>query len=172
MKRIATNLLLSVGVSTTGFALAQPQQSSQPHAHHHASAESLQSDISPEAIAAMDVLERFNDALGSGDLETVEALLAPDVLVLESGGAERSREEYLGHHAASDAEFLQGVHRQVLRKRARAAGGLAWVGSESELHTQREGKPLTVLSTETMVLRQMPEGWRIVHIHWSSQTKR
>jgi len=171
MKYIATGLVLCLGVGTTALVSAQPQQSSEARAHH-ASNESLQLDIPQEAVAAVDVVERFNAALGSGDLETVEKLLAPDVLVLESGGAERSREEYLGHHAASDAEFLKGAHRQLLRQRARISGGLVWVGSESELHTQDDDKPLTLLSTETMVLQKTGEGWRIAHIHWSSRTKR
>ena len=118
------------------------------------------------------VAERFNTALSSGDLATVEALLAADVLILESGGAERSREEYMGHHAVSDAAFLKGAHRQLLRQRARTAGEFAWVGTESELHAQKDGKPLTVQSTETMVLKQTADGWRIVHIHWSSRTRR
>ena len=122
--------------------------------------------------AAVDVAERFNTALSNGDLATVGSLLAADVLILESGGAERSREEYLGHHAVSDAAFLKGAHRQLLRQRARVAGEFAWVGTESELHAQKDGKPLTVQSTETMVLQQTEDGWRIVHIHWSSRTKR
>src|SRR3546814_2265092 len=77
------------------------------------------------------------------------------VLILESGGAERSREEYLGHHAISDAKFLKDAHRQLMRRRARTAGDLAWIGSESELHTEKDGKPLVLLSTETMVLKQI-----------------
>ncbi|MEO2192562.1 MAG: nuclear transport factor 2 family protein, partial [bacterium] len=129
-------------------------------------------DVPVTAEAAVAVAERFNRALSSGDLATVEALLAADVLILESGGAERSREEYMGHHAVSDAAFLKGAHRQLLRQRARAAGEFAWVGTESELHAQKDGQPLTVQSDETMVLKETADGWRIVHIHWSSRTKR
>jgi ketosteroid isomerase-like protein len=46
------------------------------------------------------------------------------------------------------------------------------VGTESELHASKDGKPITLLSTETMVLKNTPNGWRIVHIHWSSRPKR
>ena len=94
------------------------------------------------------------------------------MLRIDDTDAERSREEYLGHHAVSDAAFLKGAHRQLLRQRARTAGEFAWVGTESELHAQKDGKPLTVQSTETMVLKQTADGWRIVHIHWSSRTRR
>src|SRR3546814_10442977 len=75
----------------------------------------------------------------------------------------------MGHHAVSDAAFLKGAHRQLLRQRARTAGEFAWVGTESELHAQKDGKPMTVQSTETMVLKQTADGWRIVHIHWRSE---
>jgi hypothetical protein len=30
-------------------------------------------------------------------------------------------------------------------------------------------KPVELVSTETMVLRKGEAGWRIEHIHWSSQ---
>ena len=156
------------------FAVVSPAmaQTTQAHAHHPATAAAANVDVPAAATAAVAVVERFNTALSSEDLATVGSLLAADVLILESGGAERSREEYLSHHAVSDAAFLKGAHRQLLRQRARVAGEFAWVGTESELHAQKDGKPLTVQSTETMVLKQTADGWRIVHIHWSSRTKR
>ena len=156
------------------FAVVSPAmaQTTQAHAHHPATAAAANVDVPAAATAAVAVVERFNTALSSEDLATVGSLLAPVVLILESGGAERSREEYLGHHAVSDAAFLKGAHRQLLRQRARTAGEFAWVGTESELHAQKDGKPLTVQSTETMVLKQTTDGWRIAHIHWSSRTKR
>lgn len=156
------------------FAVVSPAmaQTTQAHAHHPATAAAANVDVPAAATAAVAVVERFNTALSSEDLATVGSLLAPDVLILESGGAEHSREEYLGHHAISDAAFLKDAHRQLVRQRARTAGEFAWVGTESELHAQKDGKPLTVLSTETMVLKQAADGWRIVHIHWSSRTKR
>ena len=169
MNATAISFTLALALAVVSPAMAQ---ATQPHAHHPAAAASADVDVPVTAEAAVAVAERFNSALSSGDLATVEALLAADVLILESGGAERSREEYMGHHAVSDAAFLNGAHRQLLRQRARTAGEFAWVGTESELHAQKDGKPLTVLSTETMVLKQTADGWRIVHIHWSSRTKR
>ena len=118
------------------------------------------------------VADRFSTALQAGDLGTVGGLLAEDVLILESGGAERSRAEYLQHHAISDSEFLKTAHVQRLRRTARIEGGMAWIGTESEIHTTKDGQPLALLSTETMVLRETPSGWRIVHIHWSSRPKK
>ena len=169
MNATAISSGLALMLAMVSPAMAQTAQS---HTHHPAAAAAADVDVPAAAEAAVDVAERFNTALSSEDLATVGSLLAPDVLILESGGAEHSREEYLGHHAISDAAFLKDAHRQLLRQRARTAGEFAWVGTESELHAQKDGKPLTVLSTETMVLKQTADGWRIVHIHWSSRTKR
>lgn len=128
--------------------------------------------VSDQAKPAVAVVEQFSVAMRAGDLERAGKLLAEDVLILESGGAERSRAEYLGGHALHDAAFLKAAHSQVKQRTVRVEGGMAWVGTESELHTTKDGKALTLLSTETMVLKQTPAGWRIVHIHWSSRPKR
>lgn len=125
-----------------------------------------------EAQPVVAVVEQFSAALKAADMARVGALLADDVLILESGGAERSREEYLRHHAVADAAFLGDAHVQVNRRTARIDGALAWVGTESELHATREGKALTLLGTETMVLRKTGGEWRIAHIHWSSRPKK
>src|SRR3546814_138918 len=148
MKSVMTSFvaILALGVAATASAQTKPAHDHPPQA----SASQPQLDVPAAAQAAVTVAERFGTALSSGDLDTVKALLAPEVLILESGGAERSREEYLGHHAISDAKFLKDAHRQLMRRRARTAGALAWIGSESELHTEKDGKPLVLLSTETM----------------------
>lgn len=154
-------------------ASAQTAARANADAHaHHAPADAPAIDVPAAAEAAVAVVERFGKALASADFVTVEELLAEDVLVLETGGAERSRAEYLGHHAKADARFLAEAHSMLVRRRARIDGDLAWVGSESELHTRKDGKPAAHASTETMVLRQTSQGWRIVHIHWSSRPKK
>ena len=128
--------------------------------------------VSEQAKPVVAVVEQFSSALKAGDLKRAGEVLADDVLILESGGAERSRDEYLGGHATHDAAFLKDAHIQITRRTARMEAAIAWVGTESELHATKAGKPLTLLSTETMVLKNTSAGWRIVHIHWSSRPKR
>lgn len=168
MKNTILFAALALASAVTSTATAQ---STPPGAHAHPAATSVPA-IDALAQPAVAVVDRFGQALSAGDFATVETLLDPSVLILESGGAERSRDEYLGHHAKSDAKFLAGTHKQLVQRKASVSGELAWVGSESELHASKDGKPLTLLSTETMVLKNTPEGWRIVHIHWSSRPKR
>jgi len=128
--------------------------------------------VDAAAKPAIAVVEQFSSALQAADFQRVSDLLADDVLILESGGAERSREEYLGGHAIQDALFLKNAHSEMKRRTARVDGSIAWIGTESELHATKDGKTITLLSTETMVLKQTDAGWRIVHIHWSSRPKK
>jgi len=137
--------------------------------HHHEHGMAGAESTSAESAAPVAVVEQFGAALAKGDLATVESLLDPKVLILESGGAEQDRAEYMGHHAKADAKFLHAATVHPGQRRVRVEGDLAWVGSESEIHARDGGKPLTLLSTETMVLRRHDGKWHIVHIHWSSR---
>lgn len=168
MKSRSMSPRLPIAVSLAA-AFAMPLAA---NAHDAKSAEPAASAVSAQAQPAVAAVERFSSALQAGDLDLAGSLLAEDVLILENGGAEHSRAEYLGGHAGHDAEFLKQVHVQVMRRTAKVEGNLAWVGTESELHGRKDGKPTTVLSTETMLLQRGADGWRIVHVHWSSRPKR
>ncbi len=177
MNRPTTSLILACALATVFAAFAASAQTvPAPPANAHPSPPAGTGvpdlDVSAAAQPAVAVVDRFGEALVASDLATVENLLDPEVLILETGGAERSRQEYLGHHAVSDARFLSGSHSRIIQRRAKVSGDMAWVGTESELHATRDGKPMTLLSTETMILRHTAQGWRIVHIHWSSRPKK
>lgn len=130
----------------------------------------------PEAPTALSadkdieaVVDAFDHALATGDSAAVLALLAPDVLIYESGGQEASREEYAAHHMKSDMEFLAGMQRKVLSRARGGDGSEVWVSTRSQLSGRFKDKDMDLLSTESMVLRKTVAGWRIVHIHWSSR---
>ena len=131
-----------------------------------------QVDVPDEARPAVATVDRFFAALTAGDIGRAGTELDPQVIILESGGAEYSAAEYLGGHAKGDAEFLKTAHHMLGRRTARVSGKLAWVASESELHVQKDGKPAVIVSAETMVLRSTDTGWKIVHIHWSSRVRK
>jgi len=152
-------------------------ETEEAHAHSHSHASESDHDksaaaTSADAKPAAAVVDRFSAALAHGDLATAQSLLDPQVLILESGGAEQSRDEYMAQHAGADVAFLRDAQVHPGRRRAQALGDLAWVGSESEIHLSEKGRPVTVRSTETMVLLRHHGAWRIVHIHWSSRPKR
>jgi ketosteroid isomerase-like protein len=115
-----------------------------------------------EAVAA------FHDALSRGDRARVTELLAPSVVIFESGGAEVSREEYASHHLGADMEFAKATKQEVVEREAGEAGDAAWVLTRSRTSGTFRDKQVDLRGTETMLLRKTADGWRIVHIHWSS----
>ena len=64
---------------------------------------------------------------------------------------------------------MQSVNYKLERQSGDAIDDLAWVVSEARLSGTREGKPIDLVSTETLVLKKASAGWKIVHIHWSSR---
>jgi ketosteroid isomerase-like protein/mono/diheme cytochrome c family protein len=135
--------------------------------HTHADGKQHVHAISP--ATPVDTARRFHEALSSGDPAKVKALLDPDVLVLESGGAERSRAEYAAHHLGADLEFLRTVKARLQRQSSNTVGDLAWVASESRLTGTTNDRPVDLLSTETLVMQRTSDGWKVVHVHWSSR---
>lgn len=111
----------------------------------------------------------FSAALAGGDETTAKSLLAPDVLIYESGGQENSRDEYAAHHMKGDMAFLAAAQVQVIDRKHGANGDLAWVATRSRITGMHKDKPMDVFSTESLVLKRTPGGWRIVHVQWSSR---
>lgn len=124
----------------------------------------------PQSVSnAAAVVDAFEAAIVRGDEAAANALLMPDVLIYESGGQETSRDQYAAHHMKGDMAFLSVSKREVL---SRASGGddrHAWVSTRSRITGRHKDKDVDVFSTESMMLKNTPEGWRIVHIHWSSR---
>lgn len=147
---------------------AAPAVASDGHAHSHAAATSTSAASAPAQPAA--VVAQFEQALVAGNLAAAEALLDPEVQIFEGGNIERSREEYAQGHMKHDAAFLKSATIKPLSQAGDAVGDLAWVGSERRLSAAHDGKPVDVVSTETMVLKRAAAGWRITHIHWSSRS--
>ena len=129
-------------------------------------------DMATRAQAAASVVDAFHAALEHEDTTGALALLADDVLIFESGEAERSKAEYAQSHLAADAAFSAAVPTTRSRRMARAGADSAWVASESRTTGAFNGRPVDSLSVETMVLRRQADGWRITHIHWSSHAVR
>jgi ketosteroid isomerase-like protein len=121
------------------------------------------------AAAPLAAVHAFHDALVRGDEAAARQALAPDVLIYESGGAETSLEHYASHHMKSDMAFMKDMKIQALEEKETVSRDLALVTSRSRMTGQYRGKALDLFSTQTMALKRGAGGWRIVHIHWSSQ---
>jgi len=122
----------------------------------------------PSARGAAATVDAFHAALHRGDTRGAAALLADDALIFEAGGAERSKGEYAAQHLPADAEFSRSISSAVTRRAGRSDGAMAWIATEGRTTGNYKGKALDLATTETMILRRIGSGWKIVHIHWSS----
>ncbi|MBL8270514.1 c-type cytochrome, partial [Steroidobacter sp.] len=152
---------------------------SQPAEHAHGATEESRTMRGAEAEIDQDrarsdgplaIVKAFHAGLASGSASQVEKLLDPNVLIMEGGNVERSRQEYASHHLNSDLKFMSSVTYKLERQSGDTVGDLAWVASESRLNGKSAPKPLELVSTESLVLRRTAAGWKIVHIHWSSRS--
>lgn len=127
--------------------------------------------VSGPARGAAAAVDAFHGALRRGDQNAAAALLAEDAVIFESGGVERTKAEYAASHLPADAEFSRNVSSVVTHRMGASQGASAWIASEGRTTGTYKGKPVDILTTETMILRRMREGWRIVHVHWSSAAR-
>ena len=124
-----------------------------------------------EPSSPQDTIGAFHTALSSGDRDAVLAVLDPEVLIFESGGAELSRAEYASHHLDADMEFSAATGRTIVDQRSGRSGEVAWVLTRSKTSGTFRDKTVNARGVETMLLRRTEHGWRIAHIHWSSRSR-
>lgn len=117
------------------------------------------------------VVARFHQALETGDSAAALALLAPDAVILESGGVE-DVPEYRGHHLPADIEFARAIQGTRAPVQVRVRGDVAWAAGTSVSQGEFRGRAINSAGAELMVLARTPGGWRIAAIHWSSRTRR
>jgi len=114
------------------------------------------------------VATQLGDAIAAGDVDTLRLLLAPDVLIFESGGVESSLAEYEAHHMPADMAFMDAMEQEVKFRHVFDSGDSATVVTRSRVHGMYKEREIDLSSTETLVMKKMGGQWKIVHIHWSS----
>src|SRR3546814_14694201 len=109
----------------------------------------------------------------SSDLNEVDALalLADDVLIFESGGAERSKAEYASYHLAADATFSQATAQTITHRTGRAEGDLASIATESKTVGTYQDRPTNLVGTETMFLRHQHDARQHDLPPWTSHNR-
>ncbi|MDQ3696808.1 MAG: DUF4198 domain-containing protein [Gemmatimonadota bacterium] len=126
---------------------------------------------SADSAAVVGVVERYHRALADGDSATALALLAPDAVILESGGFE-TRAEYRSHHLPGDIQFARAIRSDRGPVRVSIRGDIAWASSTSTTQGEFRGRAINSAGAELMVLSREPDGWKIRAIHWSSRSRR
>lgn len=155
-------------------ALAAAPCSGQAHAGMpmtHARAHMAHPAPAADSAAVAGAVRAFHAALHAQDTAAVLALLAEDVIVVESGSVE-TREEYLAHHLAADMAFAGAVAQEAGAIAVTQVGDVAWAVSSSRTRGTYRDRPIDSVGAELMVLTRHADGWRIRAIHWSSHSAR
>jgi len=124
-----------------------------------------------DSAAVAGVIAKYHEALAAGDSAAALALLAEDVVILESGSIE-TRADYRSHHLASDIKFAQAIRSQRGPVLVRIRGDVAWASSTSTTKGEMNGRAINSTGAELMVLVRSTQGWKISAIHWSSGQRR
>lgn len=154
MPRTHQLVLYAALLAAPSTAIAQP-------ATHHQSSDSAR-------VAA--AVEQFHAALIAGDSATALALLADDVMILESGAVE-TRNEYRSHHLPGDISFARAIKSERTLLHLRIKGDVAWVSSSSTTRGAYRERAIDSLGAELMVLTRVADRWVISAIHWSSRRR-
>ena len=124
-----------------------------------------------DSAAVVRVVEQFHRALAAGDSAAALASLAPDAVILESGGAE-TLADYRAHHLPADIQFARAVPSVRGAATVAIVGDAAWVSSTSTTQGTFKDRAINSVGAELVVLSKTNGQWRIRAIHWSSRTKR
>lgn len=131
--------------------------------------------LAPALVAAastpLETLLRFHTALRENDRETALAQLAANVVIYEQGFADTSRKSWAGGQLQDALDFARNTQRVTLQQQTQRSGDLAWVVSTTQTDGLFEGQVLTLLGTETAILRSEGGDWKIIHLHWSAHEK-
>ena len=179
--RILATMLLALGfLGATGWyggelvyrhgigVLSLPAVSGEGHDHGEGEGHGSQPDAGAAQASPAIVADKLYEALSTGDVSTVKALLAKDVLVLEGDHAQNSRVEYMSGHMLSDMVFLPNVTREIISRSVSHSGDLAWIITKTRTIGQYEDKYIDTEGREMLVMKHDGEKWQVTLIHWGA----
>ena len=140
-----------------------------PAPRHAGEVRVAQASADSAAVAA--AVNAFHHSLAQSDSAGALALLAPDVMVLESGDVQ-TLAEYRSHHLAGDIAFTKAVPSTSGPMQVSIEGSTAWTVRTSITQGDYKGRAINSAGVESMVLTKSAGKWQIRSIHWSSHNRR
>jgi ketosteroid isomerase-like protein len=111
--------------------------------------------------------EAFYAGMKKGDATAVMRTVAPDAVFLE-GGRQETRAEYESSHLPADIEFERAVSGKRGSLTVNVVGDAAWVVAMTDYDGTFNGKPVSFVSAQLMVLTRTGGRWLIRSVHWSA----
>ena len=105
------------------------------------------------------------------DHAKIQSMLAPDLVVFETGYLEASREEYIKNNLNDDTAFASAINYRPMSRGVIGSGDHMTVLTKASLQGFFGGQRVDLMQSETMILRRTPTNWEIVHLHWSAHPR-
>ncbi|TXI82546.1 MAG: hypothetical protein E6Q40_12270 [Cupriavidus sp.] len=166
MRRLPWCLALLLAASTLSAQAASAKKSApaNPVAQTPAPAE-------PKPQAPADFADAFHEALHARDQEKILSMLAPGLVVFETGYLEATREEYVKDSLSDDANFASATEYRPLSRGVIGSGDYMTVLTKASIKGTYANQTVDLLQSETMILRRTLTSWQIVHLHWSAHPR-
>lgn len=130
---------------------------------------------SPTILAAGDtevhqvkaVIQRFHESLERHDVAAIEALVAPDVVVLENGHRNDGWQDFRDKHLVPEFKEPAAPSKWEFVK-VSASSDMGWGYTKQTISaTGKDGKPAGYLVWSAYVLQKAGPAWKVVLLDWS-----
>lgn len=118
-----------------------------------------------------DAVDGFHAALKKKDTALALSFLDRGLVVFEFGAVDPTVESYALKHLPSDIDMAAIASWNLQSRRVGGEGNERWVLSSYRVQGMRpDGRPIDQITQETAIVRRAGEGFRIVHLHWSTSS--
>lgn len=111
------------------------------------------------------VLERYDRAFQSKDVETVKSLLATDVLLYEHSVKNDGLQDVFENHLKP--EILEDLQVEFSDVRVTPGADVALVTRQYRVWGKLGGRDIDARGNETLVWKKVAGQWKVAHIHYS-----
>jgi len=125
----------------------------------------------PPAQAPADFADAFHEAMRSLNRAQILSMLAPDLVVFETGYLKATRDEYVKTNLSDDADFASVTDYRPLSRGVIGSGEQVVVLTKASIQGIFGDQRVDLEQSETMILRRTPTNWEIVHLHWSAHPR-
>jgi len=115
--------------------------------------------------------DAFHEAMRTRNRALVLSMLAPDLVVFETGYLEATRDEYARDSLNDDIKFASAMEYRVLSRGVIGSGENMSVLTKASVHGMFGDRRVDLVQSETMILRRTKMAWEIVHLHWSAHPR-
>ena len=137
----------------------------------HAKKSVTTAEVVPAVQSPQDFADAFHEAMRSRNREQILAMLAPDLVVFETGYLEATREEYVKNNLSDDADFAGVTDYRVMSRGVIGSGKNVAVLTKASIQGIFGDQRVDLEQSETMILRRTKTAWEIVHLHWSAHPR-